>query len=117
MMFDTLEEAMEGKAGGPATSKGAEIMAETRQAQNHRRIEDRVTIGQHPAASLEQMSGAIGYCRQRWGDWGYRLSYHGSDMFVVVHRDMKWDDPARFYVDRYGEAYELGVQSDGRVRI
>ena len=68
-------------------------------------VERKVTVGQHPAATLDQMSGAIGYCRRIWGDYGYRLAYHGGDMFVIVHRDMPWDNPARFFVDRFGQEY------------
>ena len=68
-------------------------------------VERKVTVDDHPAATLDQMSGAIGYVRREYGDYRYRVAYHGSDMFVIVHPDMKWDDPVRFFVDYYGNVY------------
>lgn len=64
-----------------------------------------VTIDDHPGATLDQLSGAIHHIRETWGDYGYRLAYHGSDLFAVYHRDIAWDNPPTFLCDRYGNIY------------
>ena len=61
----------------------------------------------YPRATLDQLRGAIHYLSDNWGDYGYRLTYGGSDLFVASHSD---DSVFTFLIDFYGNHYV----NDGR---
>lgn len=55
----------------------------------------------NPASSLDSISGAIGFVRREYGDYGYRVSIEARGLYGV-----RFADGSEFFVasDHYGNA-------------
>lgn len=71
-----------------------------------------------PCAGLDCISGAVGFLRKEWGEYGYHMSIEASGLYSALF-GVRHSDGSEFYIlsDRYGCAYQ--VEWDGRewVRI